>query len=505
MKLYIDDLYIESVGNKNKITIDQIRKNVSKKYSNINISYHLVYNYIRLSHPRFGYQDCQNLVNSLTKKGYDVIATLDRTDNKLIKMIFTSPSMKGFYQVYGDVVLLDSTFKSNIYNFPLVVFSGISHEGRNIIFAIAFINNEQATTYRWVLEKFIKLHDDKRPKAIITDQDGALIKSIDAIFGSSVNHLLCRWHLERNIRSHFAYLSGNREKDRVLKERILNLIYCVKIEHFNQEFSLIRTELAKQKREKSLAYLDRLAALSPKFCQAHLQTIFTANVYTTSRIESINSKIKERLRHRSEFSDVLTFVDEFQVRVIEMHQASQEKKKKFALPSRELDFYLFRKTSLFSYRLIEREIELSNKYQAIRHQDWFEVISVNVSKENQCSKRVEEKDVHFECSCGQFTRNGITCRHIICVFIQYKLSTYEKIPIHTRWLDKDLHSLPLYGRDSVIDPIKRVTLETSSIQSTTLNKKIYGSTNPITLHHIQHDSRYIELLQKSADSKSKST
>ena len=49
-------------------------------------------------------------------------------------MFFVSPIMKYNYDLFGGVVLIDSTYQTNIYNVPLVIFSGIACDGKNIIF-----------------------------------------------------------------------------------------------------------------------------------------------------------------------------------------------------------------------------------------------------------------------------------------------------------------------------------------------------------------------------------
>ena len=107
-----------------------------------------------------------------------------------------------------------------------------------LFFGVALVNNVETSTYIWVLEKFLKINQGKKPQIIITDQDNALQNAVEKVLGSQTRHLICRWHLEKNIRSHFAYLSQNKVAQRDLKPRILNLIYCATEEDFGEEVKI---------------------------------------------------------------------------------------------------------------------------------------------------------------------------------------------------------------------------------------------------------------------------
>ena len=45
------------------------------------------------------------------------------------------------YEQYGNIVIVDTTYRINMYNVPLGIISGINNEGRNLIFSMAFVNN----------------------------------------------------------------------------------------------------------------------------------------------------------------------------------------------------------------------------------------------------------------------------------------------------------------------------------------------------------------------------
>jgi MULE transposase domain len=52
--------------------------------------------------------------------------------------------------------------------------------------------------YVWVLKVFSKVIGEKQPRVIITDRELVLINAIKIVF-LNCTHLLCMWHIEKNI------------------------------------------------------------------------------------------------------------------------------------------------------------------------------------------------------------------------------------------------------------------------------------------------------------------
>ncbi|KAL4287343.1 hypothetical protein AHAS_Ahas19G0176700 [Arachis hypogaea] len=51
------------------------------------------------------------------------------------------------YQVFGDVVAFDATYKKNVYLSPLVVFSGVNHHNQTVVFAAVLVADEKEEPY----------------------------------------------------------------------------------------------------------------------------------------------------------------------------------------------------------------------------------------------------------------------------------------------------------------------------------------------------------------------
>ncbi|KAL4329183.1 hypothetical protein AHAS_Ahas13G0274600 [Arachis hypogaea] len=101
------------------------------------------------------------------------------------------------FEVFGDVVAFDATYKKNKYKFPSVVFSGVNHHLQTIVFGNAIVADEGEGTYIWLLQRFVEAMNGKRPDAVITDGAKAMKLAIEKVFPDA-HHRLCGWHLLRN-------------------------------------------------------------------------------------------------------------------------------------------------------------------------------------------------------------------------------------------------------------------------------------------------------------------
>ncbi|CAN1183106.1 Protein FAR1-RELATED SEQUENCE 5 [Linum perenne] len=106
------------------------------------------------------------------------------------------PEAVKLYRAYPYVVLLDSTYKTNRYGYPLVELIGIIPVRKSFTIAYVIMKYESIDSYKWVLEKLKMLvEEDSVPNVIVTDRELGLLAAIKETFPQSV-HLLCIWHLE---------------------------------------------------------------------------------------------------------------------------------------------------------------------------------------------------------------------------------------------------------------------------------------------------------------------
>ncbi|GKA77356.1 FAR1-related sequence 5-like protein, partial [Tanacetum coccineum] len=121
----------------------------------------------------------------------------DKVSKRLVRLFWADEKSKQYFDVFGDVVPFDATFRSNRYNMILVLFTGIDNHNRCILFGAALLDSEHIKKYRWLLKRFKKIFG-KAPKVVVTDQDSAMKVVIEEIFPDS-RHQLCMWHIMKKL------------------------------------------------------------------------------------------------------------------------------------------------------------------------------------------------------------------------------------------------------------------------------------------------------------------
>ncbi|XP_016168213.1 protein FAR1-RELATED SEQUENCE 5-like [Arachis ipaensis] len=106
-------------------------------------------------------------------------------------------NMQHDYECFGDVLAFDSTYRKNLYNRPLVIFSGTNHHRQTIIFGFDLLEDEKIPSYKWLLSSFLEVMRHKEPKVVVTDGDESMREAIRCEFPSAT-HRLCTWHLAQN-------------------------------------------------------------------------------------------------------------------------------------------------------------------------------------------------------------------------------------------------------------------------------------------------------------------
>ena len=120
---------------------------------------------------------------------------------KLRHLFWCDSQSRHDYDHFGDVLVFDSTYKTNRYGMPFIPFVGLNNHRQTTVFACAIVSDEKQNTYKWLLKTFLKAMFQKMPKGVITDGDAAMIKAVAEVL-VGVWHRVCSWHIEKNMKKH---------------------------------------------------------------------------------------------------------------------------------------------------------------------------------------------------------------------------------------------------------------------------------------------------------------
>ncbi|GJY75500.1 FAR1-related sequence 5-like protein [Tanacetum coccineum] len=267
-----------------------------------------------------GESDAQMLINKMeNRKMYVPNFTFQyRVENsELVAMFWADEVAKCNYKEFGDIVSFDATFNNNndssgiscdssgiplnllrfhfnlmrfhlnlMYNMKFVPFIGIDNHGKCVTLGSGMLLHEDTKSYTWLLNAFMTAFSHE-PTMIVTDQDGAMKRAIEAVF-KKAKHRLCMWHIMQKIPSKICreiYDETN------FKERFDKIIWNMFIEplKFEEKWS----ELIKDFGLQSHKWLTKMFNLREIWISAYfIDSPLYGLMRTTSRSESEKSFFK---------------------------------------------------------------------------------------------------------------------------------------------------------------------------------------------------------------------
>jgi zinc finger SWIM domain-containing protein 3 len=81
--------------------------------------------------------------------------------------------------IFGDVSF-DTTFGTNRETRPFGVFVGFNQFRETVVFGVVHLYDETFESFKWLFETFLKIHNDKQPKTIYTNQDFAMGEAVNS-------------------------------------------------------------------------------------------------------------------------------------------------------------------------------------------------------------------------------------------------------------------------------------------------------------------------------------
>ncbi|XP_015962294.1 protein FAR1-RELATED SEQUENCE 5-like [Arachis duranensis] len=335
------------------------------------------------------------------------------------------------FNVFGDVMGFDATYGRNKYKCPLVIFSGVDHHMRTVVFGCAVLSKEGEESYVWLLRAFLEAMKGKAPKSVITDGDQAMKSAIKAVFPEA-HHRLYSWHLLRNATARVGI-------PRFMTKFRLCLMGDLEVDDFEdiwndavEEFGLQQNSWVKDMYEKKHMWSN-----------AHIRGKFFAGLKTTSRCEALNMQIGKFIHNGYNLRE---FIEHFQQYLEFMRRrlvvadyksaygepvvkTRLEELERFAAAvyTREV-FVLFREVLLLASNV---RIVSSKKTSTCT---LFEVAMYCQGRSWNVSWG--EIDDEFRCSCLRMESFGIPCVHIVGVLVRLNMVVIPGSLILGRWTKK---------------------------------------------------------------------
>jgi hypothetical protein len=101
-------------------------------------------------------------------------------------LFFSYRKALDLYRAYPDVLLIDSTYKTNQLNMPLCNIVGITAVNTTFFVGFAFLKTEQQPDFTWALEQLSAVAGSShKPQVVVADRDLALMNAVAIVFPTS--------------------------------------------------------------------------------------------------------------------------------------------------------------------------------------------------------------------------------------------------------------------------------------------------------------------------------
>ncbi|KAI3802564.1 hypothetical protein L1987_30701 [Smallanthus sonchifolius] len=261
---------------------------------------------------RVGETPMQILENLLSSKKYVYYTRKDPATNIVEEIFFVHSKSFEMWRAFPHVLMIDATYKTNMYRLPFVQVVGVTSTHRSFCVAHAFISKEREENFVWVLLQIkAMLQKCMEPRVIVTDKDKALMNACDKIFLDCSKNL-CRCHIHENIAKH-CWASFTDEDWANFKYSWSVLCESPTPDIYQYNFNRLYERLYAAKRGRVIYYVTKnwLDPYKEKFVSAWSNKNLNFGQQTTNRVESQHSLLKSYLRNANSSLDRLVgFVDE---------------------------------------------------------------------------------------------------------------------------------------------------------------------------------------------------
>ncbi|XP_061355329.1 protein FAR1-RELATED SEQUENCE 5-like [Gastrolobium bilobum] len=225
--------------------------------------------------------DAQSVINhfkSLQANDSSFLYTMQvDCENRMSNFFWSDGISRTDYNHFGDVVIFDTTYRTNKYNMACAPFIGVNHHKQSILFGCTFLLNETTESFVWLFESFLEAMNGLQPKTIFTDLCQAMANAIKRVLPDS-QHRLCLWHIGQNAAKHLSYYL--RKSDfKVLFNRCL--YNCGSEQEFEEVWSHLVTKVDNSK----CSWLKKIYELRANWCPAFSKNYFSAGILSTQRSE----------------------------------------------------------------------------------------------------------------------------------------------------------------------------------------------------------------------------
>ncbi|XP_027089604.1 putative protein FAR1-RELATED SEQUENCE 10 [Coffea arabica] len=362
---------------------------------------------------------------------YDV--TVDEND-KVENIAWSYGDSIHAYNMFGDVVYFDTTYRSMTYGMLFGAWLGINNHGKIIFFGCALLQDETPRSFAWALQAFCRFVKGRYPQTIITDIDLGLRDAIRSELPNT-RHIISIWNILPKVFSWFSLLLGPRYSE--LKSELEVLYHVESTEEFEYQWSQMVSRFGlNSDRHISLIFSLRLF-----WALSYIRGCFLAQMASISYSKSVDTFFKGIFSAQTclrSFFEQVGILSNYKAQAA--HEDLQYMQLRTCLP---LEQHARNILTPFAFNALQQELILSMQYAASEMANGSYLVRHFKKMDGEYLVIWIPEDEQIHCSCKEFESSGILCRHALRVLV---VKNYFELPDKyclSRW--RQGNSLVSYG------------------------------------------------------------
>lgn len=342
-----------------------------------------------------------------------------------------SSSIK-FYEVFGDVVVLDTTHRVDAYDMLLGIWIGVDNNGTYCLFGCMLLRDENAQSFSWGLKAFLDFMNGKAPATILTDQNTWLKQAL-AMEMSATKQCFSIWHITSKFSDWFSVVLGS-QYDNWKSEfhQLYNL-------HEVQEFEVGWREMIDTYGLHGNKHIVSLYALRAYWALPFLRSYFFAGMSSTFKPELINSYVQRFLSAQSapdNFVEQVALVLDARDQIGSKSKIQPKVPQVYLKTGSPIESHVATILTPYAFCKLQEELVSAPQYATMLVDQSYFIVRHHTEVDGGCKVLWVPHDEFISCTCRHFEFSGVLCRHVLRV-----LSTSNCFRIPDQYL-------PLRWRDS---------------------------------------------------------
>lgn len=353
-------------------------------------------------------------------------------NHRLEHVAWSYSSSVKLYEVFGDVVVLDTTHRVDAFDMLLGIWIGVDNHGTYCLFGCMLLRDENAQSFSWGLKAFLDFMNGKAPVTILTDQNTWLKQAL-AMEMSATKQCFSIWHLTSKFSDWFSVVLGSQYDNWKSEFHQLYNLYEV------QEFEVGWRDMIDTYGLHGNKHIVSLYALRAYWALPFLRSYFFAGMSSTFKSELINSYIQRFLSSQSAPDK---FVEQVALVLDARNQFGSTSKIQPKVPQVHLktgspiESHVATILTPYAFCKLQEELVSAPQYATMLVDQSYFIVRHHTEVDGGCKVLWVPHDEFISCTCQHFEFSGIVCRHVLRV-----LSTSNCFRIPDQYL-------PLRWRDS---------------------------------------------------------